>query len=84
MNKRYARIVNGKLEYARPQRIDNPDGSGYSVRYISPEDEATGEYKEVLMRGNVPPNADALVRAGRLELAYEVLDNYIVVSVKAK
>lgn len=84
MNKRYAKIVDGKLVYARPQRIDNPDGSGYSVRYISPEDEATGEYKEVLMRGNVPPNADALARAGRLELVFEVLDNYIVVSVKAK
>lgn len=84
MNKRYAKIVDGKLVYAQPQRTENPDGSGYSVRYISPEDEATGEYKEVLMRGNVPPNADALVRAGRLELVFEVLDNYIVVSVKAK
>lgn len=78
MNKTYGKIENGKLVLAKPQRTENPDGSGYSVKYLSDEDAASGGYKEILTRGGVPQNAENLVRAGRIGITLEETENYII------
>ena len=78
MNKVYGKIVDGKFVPAPMERIELADGRGYTVKYISDADLASGEYKEVLTRGVAAPNADALVRAGRMTCTYEDIGAYII------
>lgn len=78
MNKIYGKIADGKFIQAKVQRIELPDGRGYTIKYISDEDLATGEYKEVLMATGVPQNAEQLVRAGRGKFIHEDIGEYIV------
>jgi hypothetical protein len=78
MNKIYGKIVDGKFIQAKPQRIDLPDNRGYTVKYISDEDLATGEFKEILMATSVPQNAEQLVRTGRGKFIHEDIREYIV------
>jgi len=78
MNKLYGKIVDGKFVAAPMERTELPEGRGYCVKYISDAALASGEYKEVLTRGVVAPNADAMVRAGRMAVSYEETDEYII------
>ena len=78
MNKVYGKIVDGKFVQAPVERFELADGRGYTVRYISDADLASGEYKEVLTRGVAAPNAEALVRAGRLTCVYEDVGAFII------
>ncbi len=78
MNRTYGKIVDGKFIKAIPTREALPDGRGYIYKWISDADLASGEYKEVLTRGNVPSNVESLVRAGQMAVSYEDIGNYIV------
>ena len=78
MNKQYGKMVDGKFVAAPMERTELPEGRGYTVKYISDADLASGEYKEVLTRGAVSPNADAMVRAGRMVVSYEETDKFII------
>lgn len=74
----YGKIRDGKFIRAVPYREELSDGRGYVYKWISDEDLASGEYKEVLVRGSAHPNAEALVRAGRMTAVYEDVGDYIV------
>lgn len=78
MNKIYGKIINGEFIAAKPVREELPDGRGFTVKYLSDEDLASGEYKEVLISGSVPANAEALARAGRIVLKHVDIGDYIV------
>lgn len=78
MNKIYGKIVDGKFIAANPVREELPDGRGFIIKYISDADLSTGEYKEVLLSGSVPQNAEALARAGRIVLKHIDIGDYIV------
>ena len=78
MNKLYGKIVDGKFIAAPMERTELPDGRGYCIKYISDEALASGEYKEVLTRGVPAPNADTMVRMGRMAVSYEETDNFII------
>ena len=78
MNRLYGKIVDDKFIAAPMERIELPDGRGYCIKYISDEALASGEYKEVLTRGVPAPNADAMVRTGRVAVSYEETDNFII------
>lgn len=79
MNKLYGKITaDGTFVQARPQRIELADNRGYTVKYISDEDLASGEYKEILISGSVPHNAEGLVRMGRGKLIHTDIGQYIV------
>jgi hypothetical protein len=78
MNKLYGKIVDRKFVRAVPYREELPEGRGYIYKWISDAGLASGEYKEVLTRGAVSPNADALVRAGRMTVTYEDAGDYII------
>jgi hypothetical protein len=78
MNKVYGKIVDGKFVAAPMERTELPEGRGYIVKYISDAALASGEYKEVLTRGVASPNADAMVRAGRMAVSYEETDKFII------
>lgn len=78
MNKLYGKIVDGKFVVAPIERAELPDGRGYVVKYISDEALASGEYKEVLTRGTVAPNADAMVRSGHMAISYEETNEFII------
>lgn len=80
--KKYGKIVNGEFIAANPQRIPLPDDRGYTVKWISDEDLASGEYKEVVTTADVTPQVLALARAGRVKLVYKDIGDYIVCSVK--
>lgn len=78
MNKLYGKIADGRFVAAPMERTELPDGRGYVVKYISDEALASGEYKEVLTRGVVAPNADALVRSGHMAISYEETNEFII------
>lgn len=78
MNKLYGKIVDGNFIAAKPTREELPDGRGFIVKYISDEDLASGEYKEVLSSGVIPANAEALARMGHITLKYEDIGDYIM------
>jgi hypothetical protein len=78
MNKIYGKIVNGEFIAAKPVREELPDGRGFTIKYLSDADFASGEYKEVLLSGSVPANAEALTRAGRIILKHVDIGNYII------
>ena len=78
MNKTYGKIVDGKFIKAIPTREELPNGRGYIYKWISDADLESGEYKEVLTRGTVPGNIDALIRSGRMTVSYEDIGSYIV------
>ena len=78
MNKLYGKIVDGKFIAAPFERTELPEGRGYCVKYISDAALASGEYKEVLTRGVAAPNADAMVRTGRMAVSYEETDKFII------
>lgn len=78
MNKTYGKIENGEFIAANPVREELPNGRGFIVKYLSDEDAASGQYKEVLISGTLPPNADAMFKAGRIKLYHKDIGNYIV------
>lgn len=78
MNKIYGKIVNGEFIAAKPTREELPDGRGFIVKYLSDEDLASGEYKEVVSSGSVPANAEALARAGHIILTHKDIGDYIL------
>ena len=78
MNKIYGKIVDGKFIRAVPTREELPNGRGYIYKWISDADLESDEYKEVLTRGIVPGNIDALVHSGQMTVSYEDIGDYIV------
>lgn len=79
MHKLYGKITSdGIFVQAKPQRIELPNNRGYTIKYISDEDLASGEFKEILLATGVPQNAEALVRAGRGKFVHEDIGQYIV------
>lgn len=78
MNRIYGKLENGKLILAKPQRTENADGSGYSIKYLSDVDAASGGFKEVLTRGGIPQNAENLLRMGKIGVMFEEIDQFII------
>jgi hypothetical protein len=79
MNKLYGKITaDGTFIQAKAQRIELPENRGYTIKYISDEDLASGEYKEILMATGVPQNAEQLVRSGYGKFVHEDIGQYIV------